>query len=156
MRTGLVWSDREQNLNDPQNYDHILALEKAIDGRNKNALRNFYRHASWGRYVIEGDIIKAQHMEKPDIMSSFNGASEEWFKIINSKTIAYMGGFKFPISQSKREEQIKEILNAPIKNEIFLTQTNLIPPFGNAWILKEKWFWCNENAWKEFMKNRKK
>lgn len=116
--SNISWSDRSQNLSDKQNYNHILALGRAIDGRTKDVRRDFYRYASIEKYIIDGDIIKAQYMVKPDILSSFNGVYEVWFRIINRNTIAYIQAFIIDLKDLERDKLIEKISKEKDKEKL--------------------------------------
>lgn len=145
-------SDKEQNLKDKDNYNYLLSMNKAVDGRTKDAINNFYRWSYWGHYIIEDNIIKVQMVSKPSPLSGFNGVFERWFKIIDKNTIGYLGQKTLDTPTGNDDILTNE---SPIKFNIPFMPFNNIPSFKKAWILKEKWFWCNEDDYKEFKKMNK-
>ncbi|WP_165020890.1 hypothetical protein [Dysgonomonas sp. ZJ279] len=153
-RSSIIWSDPEQDINDRVNYDHVLALQKAMDNRTKNELRDFYRWEAWGNYKIEGDIIKTQSMENTAPLSAFNGAFETWFRIIDRNTISYLGRIRIGEDEAEKQKLEEEMSKSKGERTIIFTPTP-IPPYQKAWILKEKWFWCNKNDRKIFMEKIK-
>lgn len=109
----------------------------------------------WGRYVLQGDTIKAHFMVGPESAPN-RPWGYIWFKIIDKNTIRKIC-FKWadPITQ----KDVITYLENPPEWRIFQTDAKFIPydslPDPNlSWIKKKKWFWCDEQQYKAW-KNRK-
>lgn len=111
---------------------------------------SFY-NLEWGIYRIKNDSIIVQYLGKSRPLT-FNGSWEIIFKIIDYNTIKWINTRQ--LDNDKQENYVKGIDDKDVYYNFH--ETSEQPDPDNAWILKEKWFWCNEDDWKEFMKNRKK
>jgi hypothetical protein len=110
--------------------------------------KHFYGNY-WGGYIICGDTIKVQSMYQA--MSFLDGwhLREDWYKVIDKNTILCINSFNLPtteISQPVRRKRYS-ITFVPIPAK---------PKLDESWILKEKWFWCNEEDWKKHKEQMKK
>ena len=101
----------------------------------------FYNSRKWGRYIIEGDTIKAQCIFRPKAgeTSRVWGINEVWYKIINRTAI-----IRIPA-----ESQINKTITTNSKND----KQQYLParfvsvkerPQPKSWLLEEAWFWCKE------------
>ena len=109
---------------------------------------NYFYGNNWGGYIICGDTIKIQGMHKAGSLNDGWHLREDWCKIIDKNTIIRINAFNFPtteISQPKNKTSLP-IIFFPIPAK---------PPPDKSWILKEKWFWCNEEDWMVYMENLK-
>jgi len=105
----------------------------------------------WGLYTLCGDTIKAQFIEPPSSMSFTKG--EIWFKIIDKNTVQPLGTkYQTPM----KSDDIKQVRNN--KQSIKLckfTPLYALPDPNKSWIINEKWFWCNEEAYKRWKEDNR-
>jgi hypothetical protein len=121
-----------------------LFLKTIIEERESKEATFFYNTRKWGRYIIEGDTIKAQCIYRPRAgeTSSIWEITEVWYKIINRNTII--------------EIPSKSLTNATTKRKYpaqFVPLTER--PAPDCWLMKEDWFRCDKEKYKEWRKNRK-
>jgi hypothetical protein len=132
-----------------------LFLQEVAENPNGKDTKWFYS-GEWGSYIIQGDTIKVQYIDKPWPLSSTYGR-EEWFKIIDRNTLAFINSM--PLSTDKSDWQGYEYYKAnrgeEFKRPIIFVPVPIKPNPDYAWILKEKWFWCNEQDWKNYMERMK-
>jgi hypothetical protein len=106
---------------------------------NRKAMSNFHKWYTWGRYIICGDTIKLQAVERP----VFGSTSSIWYsvkgkyKVLDRNTIIGI----YPSSK----ERIPPTKFVPLT----------IKPDSNCWLKEKKWFWCNEEDWKAYKKSMK-
>ena len=134
-------------------YDISLGLQETAENPNGEKAKRFYNKI-WGSYIVCGDIIKIQYVDKPFPLSSTYGG-EEWFKVIDRNTLISINSM--PLSTDKSDwqnyehEYYKSIRDEKRKYRAVFMPVPVKPNPDEAWILKEKWFWCNEQGWKNFM-----
>jgi len=136
-------------------YDISLGLQEIVENTNKEKSKWFY-FGKWGSYTICKDTIKIQYIDKPTQLSS-TSAGEEWFKIIDRNTLVFINSM--PLSTNKsywlNYENYKNIRDEKAKYPAIFISIPVKPNPDGAWILKEKWFWCNESDWKDYMEKIK-
>jgi hypothetical protein len=126
----LIKKDVSSFLHDfAENYETSIAKE-------------FYDNY-WGGYIICGDTIKMQSMFKGMSLNANWHLREDWYKIIDKNTIMRINAFNLPTTEIS---QPKNKTSQPI---IFFSIPTK-PESDKSWILKEKWFWCNEEQYKEY------
>jgi len=104
-----------------------------------------------GLYVIHGDTIKAQFVEPLYNMSWNKG--EVWFKIIDSNTLEALY-FKYYDSVTAKE--VIDFNKTNNRKSFYkFKPLEVIPNTDKSWIMKEKWFWCNEEDYYRFKKSIK-
>lgn len=108
-----------------------------------------YYHTDWGAYRIYGDTIKTQFMNhKTTLEENRMYLFEQWFLIIGYRKIKQIGGkylVAFEGGKQVRDEKsgvIEEYEAIRTQMAEFVPIINLPPP--NSWLKNEKWFWCNE------------
>ena len=99
-------------------------------------LWSYYNKGAWGQYRISNDTIKTEVIFKPDpgYFLGLNWFFEEHsYKIIDKNTIKIINP----------EFYEKNIIGrfVPVKN---------IPP-PEYWLTKERWYWCNKQAFDSLM-----
>jgi len=108
---------------------------------------DFYGN-DWGRYIVCGDTIKVQRAHKSTSLNDAWVLREIWYKIIDKNTILCIDYFRLPTTTvpqvSRGENYLMNFIPIPAK-----------PKPDKSWILKEKWFWCNESDWKAYMDSLK-
>jgi len=132
-------------------YDISLGLQEVVIYRDCEKAKWFY-FGIWGGYVICNDTLKIQYIDKPWPLSSTYG-SEEWFKVVDRNTLILIN--TMPLSTDKSDwrnyEYYKSIRDEQAKYPAVFVPVPVKPSPDDAWILKEKWFWCNEQDWKNYM-----
>ena len=114
---------------------------------------HLYERCTWGRYLIFGDTIKIQYVERPILYSQGSPwyAMEEWYKVIDNNTIREV--FAKPIGINNTEKM--HYYNARARSPLIQAFGIFVPaeriPSSDGWIKRGKWFWRNEEDWKNFM-----
>lgn len=106
----------------------------------------YLRGTQWGKYVLDGDTIRAQFIEPPGGMAWSIG--QIWFQIVDRKTLKWLA-FKYgdPIDVAK----IKQYQNRSVSTGLFHPAL-IMPDTNKAWIMSRSWFWCdieNFRLWKQ-------
>ena len=129
-----------------------LPLEWYLKDHKVNEPPNTYTSGSvWGLYKIYGDTIKVQYIPKPGGMSCKK--IEIWFKIINKNTIQEL---YFKYGNSITYEEVRNYQkNKNVNDFMQFVSLDTLPDPYSSWIIKEKWFWCNEEDYEEFMRQKK-
>jgi len=138
--------------------ENITELFKEIARNDSLGVKSyFYKDLSWGNYFLSGDTIKIQSVSRPELfeMDRSWGASESWFKIIDRNTIVRIyfrkldeeGGTLWEIGQKEENGRV----NYPLK--FFPTS---VLPTSDGWIKKEKWFWKDEQKYREYLNKIRK
>jgi len=129
------------------NPEYVQNYFNNIYGTIADTIEEFNKSSWWGSYDILGDTVKAQFFYIGHINDWFG--REYWFKIIDRQTIKLI--FAYPIGISVTKEQLEEYW---FNNDRF-SPGRLVPlqklPSSDCWLKKEKWFWCDENQWREYM-----
>ncbi len=124
----------------------------SIEEKNEMPKEGFVNGSVWGLYSISGDTIKAQYIPKPGGMSSKK--IEIWFKIVNENTIQRLY-FKYRDTITY-EEVSKYQQNNIVDDLMQFVKLDTLPNPYDSWLIKEKWFWCNEEDYKAYMKEKNK
>ena len=112
---------------------------------------NYFYGNFWGSYIIDSDTIKIQKFYKAGSFNDSWHGREEWYRIIDKNTILRINSFNMP----------KALYSQPSYQPVYMIQHPAIfvslakPKSDKSWILKEKWFWCNERDWKDYMERIK-
>jgi len=120
-----------------------------------NITSNYDSYGTFGLYKMSNDTIKIQMIHDPSTMAVYN--FKRWYKIIDSNSI------KLIYSGHDLNVTIEEIKNFKAKitsREYYKKRGTLFkfypiekkPDMNKQYILKRKWFWCNEEKqkkWKE-------
>lgn len=108
----------------------------------------------WGKYIIDGNIIKGQYILPPGAQTWIN--TEIWFKIIDSQTIEEL---YFKYKEKITDQEVKECQEKGIKSGYTSAKffpLDSLPNPDKSWLKNQKWFWCNEEDYNEFMKQKNK
>ena len=145
----FVYSIREIYYDD----DKKEWIKKDVDSFLKNFAENakspganYFYDNNWGSYIICQDTIKVQKFYKGGSFNDGWHGTETWFTILDKNTILQINSFNLPTDIVT--------VHKPTEKIIYPANFVLIPakPKPNkSWILKEKWFWCNEEDWKSYM-----
>jgi hypothetical protein len=108
---------------------------------NPKKLEAFHRYSNWGCYVICGDTIKIRTVDQPgcgstDVIWRLEVAR---FKIIDKNTLERI----YPLAD-------KDSFWAPVEFHPLTVRPN-----SDCSLKKKKWFWCNEEQYKEYKKSLK-
>lgn len=127
-----------------QNYfNHTDDINEDVDNSNFHA-------KWWGTYKIKHDTIIAQFFYIGSLNAGWFGR-EEWYKIIDKQTIKSI--YAYPIGLDVSEEQLQEFWY----NTDRYSTGKLVPleklPSSDCWLKKEKWFWCDESEWYNYMES---
>ena len=104
---------------------------------------------AYGNYIVCNDTIKAQYIYNP--LSVSNGIHEVWFKITAKNKIKWL----YAKAWSRiTDNDIKEFRNKKCPN-IYIDTAQFIPlkelpNTDKFWIKRQRFFWCDEEKYKEF------
>jgi hypothetical protein len=124
-----------------------LFLKDFAENSETPVANSFYGNY-WGGYIIRGDTIKTQSMYKGKSLNDGWHLRENWYKIIDENSIMRINSFNLPTTEISQpvERTHYPIIFSPIPAK---------PKSDKSWILKEKWFWYNEEDWKRYMDSLK-
>ncbi len=109
----------------------------------------FYKSYKWGVYSILNDTIKTQYLMHAARMTPWYGG-QKWFLIKNDQTLQLIFSGDINNMDGKAIERgIGYVNRASLAN--FIPLKNIPPPSG--WLKKEKFFWRNNEDWKQYMKS---
>ncbi len=109
-----------------------------------------------GYYKIDNDTIKIKVINHPSFLSPTWMAYEEWYKIINQNTLQLVAHRQLDIdSQEKDYYYPIEIVDTTKISAARFESLETIPYSEYSWLLKQKWFWCNESEYKQWKKQQK-
>jgi hypothetical protein len=157
----MFWDDGTTAYNfagTPDTYQ--LYFDEILSNMERGKKDYFFRTVSWGNYRIIGDTIKAQYVHVPENFSlnDYWYGYERCFKIINRNTLEYLPlmtkSLNWNTDKNSLDEMQKELKEKKETLAIFMPIERIPPP--NCWLKQEKWFWCNEEDWKEYQKQVKK
>ena len=144
------FNDKRRNSYEPRNINLYL---KEVNGSpySEDAIF-YYGFVDCGNYIISGDTIKVQMMHKSYSINDAWYGRELWYKIIDRNTLLCIKAIE--LTTSKREKSNYDNYISPdvgVYSEFVPVKEKPSPDF--YWILKEKWFWCNEEDWKSYMES---
>jgi hypothetical protein len=127
-----------------------LFLKEIIENPDAKNSKPFYLFADCGGYIICGDTIKIQMIDNCRFNDEYRCGKESWYKIVNKDTLLFLVSFLITTDQKEKEYWGKHY---PLKGGWTRTfnSISIKPLLDYYWILKEKWFWCNTNDWKDYM-----
>ena len=132
---------------DPTSNINLYFKEITNDSIQDVLFRNSFK---WGLYKIINDTIKTQITNHPPKIAATWSAWEIWFKVIDENTII-MIDIKPINTPENSNNYIKYYQNEAktVDTATFIHLSNI--PSSDCWLMKEKWFWCNEKDWKNYM-----
>jgi len=145
--TGIMDSYYDEKKKELVKKDASLFLKDFAENIEAAGARLFYSFL-WGGYVIIGDTIKTQSISQGRTLNSGWHLREDWYKIIDSNTIQRINAFNLPTSQ------ISQPVNKKSSPITFVHIPSKPEPY-HSWILKERWFWCKEGDYLEYMTSLK-
>ena len=139
-------------------------FEEVVSNTQKGERDPFFQHASWGCYIISGNIIKTQYVTRPSgIGSGYWDLTEEWFKVIDKNTLKSIFRKNVTNSDSKIIYDNKTTENTQYTRgheTITLDSAKFIPtplvPGSDCWLKYKKWFWCDRDKYEEWKKKIEK
>jgi hypothetical protein len=142
----------ERYEDDATKKNILLFLKEISEDEQAKGIKLFYDFDDWGSYVICGDTIKMQIMHKSYSLNDAWHGKEKWYKIIDKSTIQLINSFY--LTTDKKEIEMHNYYNPyrSIGEYATFIPIPVKPKPDNCWILKEKWFWCDELDWKDYMK----
>ncbi|MES2588517.1 MAG: hypothetical protein V4622_06000 [Bacteroidota bacterium] len=107
------------------------------------------------RLIVYGDTIKTI---RPRIGGQTPGLDYEYYKIINDSTLEFLGFTTDQEIDSKRLQQFKqgnadELHNLGVYSKMRFIPSNDLPDQDKMRIKKQKWVWCNEEKYLNYMNN---
>ncbi|MDP2235735.1 MAG: hypothetical protein Q8J88_04805 [Bacteroidales bacterium] len=150
FRDGMFITDffdynRNSRVNNTENTEAYVQ-ELGID---RNALELFLNSSNWGLYMFIDDTIYVHYINHPQLLVPW-GSSSECFIINNFMQIEKINECML---LSKTDPTFG--LKAPNVNPYLYRPAVRINvkalPSSNAWLKREKWFWCDESEWRAYM-----
>ena len=135
-------------------FDNILS-------KNKKKHKEFYLNC-WGNYRIIDSTIICQFIYVPYFISledSWYGG-ESSYKIIDKNKLEYLPMMSKSLDpRVNKNEYYNNVRQRYIEENngitaVFMSIERI--PLPNCWLKKKKWFWCNEEDWKEYNRKIKK
>jgi hypothetical protein len=111
-----------------------LFFQTIIEERESKTASIFYNSFKWGRYIIEGDTIKAQCIYRPRAGETTNiwGINEVWYRIINRTTIIEIPSESLTNTTTSLKSIYLPARFVPVKEK----------PTPDCWLMTEDWFRC--------------
>jgi hypothetical protein len=137
--------NKEENISQ---YIHQVITES--DGKQA---KSFYNSLGWGRYIITDDTIKSYYHSGWGYPDCY--AFEIWFKVLDRNHISdiYFARIMESTLQMTDIQKKENVYENAIPSSFVPLEG--IPP-TNSWIKGEKWFWSNEENWKDYMESLEK
>jgi hypothetical protein len=141
--------NKERWKNDePKNIS--LFLKEVADNPNTKDAIFYYDIIDCGSYIVSGDTIKVQMLHKYHSLNDNWFGKERWYKIIDRNTLLCIKGFE--LTSDKREKAfIEKNYRLDVGDYSTFIPAEATPPSNYYWILREKWFWCNEQDWQNYV-----
>ena len=137
---------------DPFLRNDVLFLKEIVENPEAKDSKTFYGFINCGSYIICGDTIKVQIIHKSYSINDSWCGYEEWYLIID-KNIHLFDIIPITTNQKEKEHRTNKYFPVPRRAgaKITFVPVPVKPQPDNYWILKEKWFWCNEWDWQNYM-----
>lgn len=153
--TRTVWDKKWSEFHSEKYKD--TEVKKNVFYDNGLAMLNFrlndLQSASLVRYVLKNDTIKT-------ILTRTGGQTPgleyEFLKIINDSTLEYLG---FTYDEEIDSVRIQKFKNGNADDpksmgtysKVRFISSKELPDYRDQWVLKQKWFWCDEEKYNKFM-----
>ena len=108
-----------------------------------------------GMYWIEGDTIKIRYLGQTGGRFTPWIFSEVWYKIIDRQTLKIIYEKPLLDMDARYVQTIEEWQRERKRSLVRFHCADSIPDSDYSWLKEEKWFWCNEQDWKEYMEGIK-
>ena len=133
-----------------------LFLKEIAENPETKKAKSFCNFIDCGSYVICGDTIKVQMIHNYHSMNDYWSGMEKWYKIID-KNLHLLDVFRVTTDKKEKEYWRKIFpISTRVGEKIQFVPVPVKPQPDYFWILKEKWFWCNEQDWKDYMQKIEK
>ena len=140
------------HLSESDSPEYSSYMDEVIENSYSKCAKKFYNSVDCGSYVICGDTIKVQMICDYDPHYGWERSYEEWYKIVDKNTLSALEYSR--ITTKKYSGEYYKIVNSSSTKVSFMPMLSK-PQLEYFWILKEKWFWCNEQDWENYMKHLK-
>ncbi|MCX6269986.1 MAG: hypothetical protein NTU44_02000 [Bacteroidetes bacterium] len=136
---------KKDQMMDRSYYDqcYLKKIEKQIQPETDQ----FYNLYYWGLFKIAGDTLKLHYISHQPWLNPYWTSQEVWYIMFNERTL------KAIYAKDYINNNRGPLIEAPITLEFIETNINLP---SDTWLKKKKWFWCNEQEYKLYMKQHKK
>ena len=126
-------------------------FEEIINDKKK--LKVFHNNV-WGRYIICGDTIKVQTVERPGCgsMSPIWYLENIWYKVIDRNTIVGIFPSNNIIVYPSALEENPYMIRYGTPAKFYPLS---VRPNSDCFLKSEKWFWCNEELYKQYKQTSK-
>jgi hypothetical protein len=111
-----------------------------------NEYKSFFVSFWWGTYSLCGDTLILQTTVKPASGTSFNGAWEDKFKILDRNTLEKVAVRPLEDFDESRMRTLNAAKSTIIGRVYKFVPTEYFPKADSCWLLKEDWFWCKNRA----------
>jgi len=137
-------------FNDIVFFNNGLFAYNAAIPEKYNFQRKSISSAYWGLYKFDKDTIKAKYINRPSYIAPWE-AWEIWYIVINEYTIREI--YIKPIHpMTESDWMVFYDYTLPKMNFNTYSFVPLTPNRDDiCWLKREKWFWCNEEDWKNYM-----
>lgn len=106
-----------------------------------------------GIYKIYGDTLKIQYVRETQSLNDAGSGREKWYKILNKNKMLCINDFNNTIV--KRERELSKSYPSDIGDTLQFVPVSVRIPQPDNNLLRRKWFWCDEQDWKNYMKRIK-
>ena len=133
--------------------DTCINLLHAITRMYKNKPHISFGYLQ-GMYWIEGDTIKIRFLGQTGGSLTPWFFHESWCKIVDRQTLKYIY-LKPLLDMDADTVQTVEEWQSNTKRSLVRFHCADSIPSSDCWLKEEKWFWCNEQDWKNYMEKIK-
>jgi hypothetical protein len=136
-------------LKDGRYIDHLW-MRDSSDGAEREFEGPFIVNgpSNWGTYKLNGDTIKAAY-----IYTAYPPwfKEERWYRIIDAQTIETIARSDQhkPMVDKKTGQYAHKYLYTGRRH--YFVRNDSMPEFKRSWIMKKRWFWCDEAAYEAWM-----
>jgi hypothetical protein len=161
FNNGLVVSRfydyKRRNYTLNHNLDIQSLLTAITNNKDAELIHEYNQWFDWGFYVVEGQIIRATliRRSKPILINQAWSMEEKKYQIISTNILREIESKK--IIYDSESPQLTRTLtkgNLDLKTFSLIKFDEQVSSY-NCWLKKEKWFWCNEEDYKAYMKSLK-
>jgi len=115
----------------------------------------FYTDNSWGTYLFKGDTLIKYKINHPSLLDGFwTPGLHKDFVQKNSITPYSYSNLKVKKNDERKTTYWVYNLTESAEKTLVFEPFEFLPDSKYAWILKEKVFWCDENEYKNWKKQR--
>lgn len=129
--------------------DNVKLYFDSVYDTKKATPNDYWASFNWGMYKLTGDTIITWSTNRATLNSGWD-IREQWFKIIDRQTLKSIYARPIGLDYLSQEDLEKYWYNRDRYSEARFTPLEKMPSSDN-WLKREKWFWCNEEDWKNYM-----